>query len=197
MRKLLLLAPLVLLSACVDTTGLTASIHTDVHPQTAQNALVTVTEFADLQCPACRAAHATLVQPLIAKYGRQIGYDFRHFPLASIHRHAMEAAEAAECAADQGTFWEFIDYVYEHQTDLSSESLRAWARELDLDADLFDRCVDSHIKRKAILASYEEGRTKGVQGTPTFFVNGVQTPSTLDALTKAIDAALAQAAVLR
>jgi hypothetical protein len=109
MRKLLFLTSIFLLAACVDTTGLTSTIHTDVHPSTSQNALVTVTEYADLQCPACRSAHATLVQPLIAKYGTKIAYDYRHFPLTSIHRYAMEAAEASECAADQGKFWEFMD----------------------------------------------------------------------------------------
>lgn len=197
MRKLLLLAPLIILAACVDTTGLTATIHTDSHPETSQNALVTVTEYADLQCPACRSAHSSLVKPLIAKYGTQISYDFRHFPLTSIHRFAMESAEAAECAADQGKFWEFLDVTYENQPDMTSEALRDWAQDLGLDGPLFDRCVQSHIKRKAIQASYDEGRAKGVQGTPTFFVNGQQTVATLEALSAAIDAALQQAAVIR
>lgn len=197
MRKLLLLVPSLFVVACVDTTGLTATIHTDAHPQTSQNALVTVTEYADLQCPACKAAHTTVVAPLIAKYGTQIRYDFRHFPLASIHRFAMEAAEAAECAADQGKFWEYVAHDYENQQGLSSEALRNWAGELGLDTELFERCVDSHIKRKAIQASYEEGVAKGVNGTPTFYVNGVQTPAAMAPLSAAIDAALEQAAILR
>lgn len=198
MRKLLFLAaPLALLAACVDTTGLSATIHTDAHPSTSQNALVTVSEYADLQCPACRSAHTGLTKPLIEKYGTKIAYDYRHFPLSSIHRFAMEAAEAAECAADQGKFWEFLDHDYEHQADLSSDALRAWAKELGLDVALFDRCVDSHIKRKAIQASYDEGVARGVQGTPTYFVNGQQTTATMDDLSKAIDAALNQAAILR
>lgn len=197
MRKLILLAPLVFLAACVDTTGLSSAIHTDVHPDTSENALVTVTEYADLQCPACRAAHASLVQPLVAKYGTQIRYDFRHFPLSSIHRYAMEAAEASECANDQGKFWEFVDLAYEKQSDLTSEAMREWGSDLGLDAELFGRCIDSHVKRKAIQASYDEGRAKGVQGTPTFFVNGQQTQSNLAGLSDAIDAALNQAAVLR
>jgi protein-disulfide isomerase len=197
MRKLLLLTPAIFLAACVDTTGLTSTIHTDVHPSTSQNALVTVTEYADLECPACRSAHATLVQPLIAKYGTKIAYDFRHFPLTSIHRYAMESAEAAECAADQGKFWDFVDHTYENQGDLSSAALREWAKELKLDEELFGRCLDSHIKRKAIQASYDEGRAKGVQGTPTFFVNGQQTNATIQELSAAIDAALDQAAVIR
>lgn len=196
MRKLLLLAPLVVLAACVDTTGLTATIHTDAHPETSENALVTVTEYADLQCPACRSAHGSLVQPLIEKYGTQIRYDFRHFPLGG-HRYAMQAAEAAECAADQGKFWEYVDNIYANQPELSPETLTDWAEEFGLDMELFGRCVDSHIKRKAIQASYDEGRAKGVNGTPTFFVNGQQTPATMQDLSAAIDNALSQAAVLR
>jgi protein-disulfide isomerase len=109
----------------------------------------------------------------------------------------MEAAEAAECAADQGKFWEFLDHTYAHQDELSSVALREWAKELDMDEELFDRCVKSHIKRKAIQASYDQGIARGVKGTPTFFVNGQQTVATLEELSKAIDAALAQAAVLR
>lgn len=196
MRKLLLLAPLVVLAACVDTTGLSATIHTDAHPETSDNALVTVTEYADLQCPACRSAHGTVVAPLIAKYGTQIRYDFRHFPLSG-HRYAMQAAEAAECAADQGKFWEYVDTIFVNQPELSPEKLEEWARDFDLDTELFSRCVDSHIKRKAIQASYDEGRAKGVNGTPTFFVNGQQTPASVADLSAAIDAALSQAAVLR
>ena len=197
MRKLLLLAlPVAFLAACVDTTGLTATIHTDKHPSTSQNALVTVTEYADLQCPACRAAHGSLVKPMIAKYGTKIGYDFRHFPLGG-HRYAMEAAEASECAADQGKFWEFVDHDYENQDELSPTALRDWGKALGLDGELFDRCIRSHIKRKAIQASYEEGYAKGVRGTPTFYVNGQQATATTDGLSAAIDAALEQAAVLR
>lgn len=197
MRRFLYLVPVMLFVACVDTTGLTSAIHIDAHPATSQNALVTVTEYADLQCPSCRSAHAVLVQPLIATYGTKISYDFRHFPLSSIHRYAMEAAEASECAGDQGKFWEFVDHAYEHQSDLSSAAIRTWARDIDLDLPLFERCVSSHIKRKAIQASYDEGVAKGVKGTPTFFVNGRQTVATIEALSAAIDAALEQAAILR
>lgn len=197
MRRSLPFLSLLLLAACVDTTGLTSTLHTDPHPQTAQNALVTVTEYADLQCPACQAAHASLIQPLVAKYGTQIRYDFRHFPLTSIHRFAMEAAEGSECSADQGKFWEFVDKDYANQKQLSSDTIRTWAKELGLDMTLFERCMDSHVKRGAIQASYDEGKQRGVGGTPTFYVNGQQTNATIDGLSKAIDAALQQAAVLR
>ncbi len=200
MRTLLLCLASFGLVACVDTTGLTAALHSDFHPDTAQSALVTVTEYADLQCPACRSAHTTLITPIIAKYGKQISYDYRHFPLSSIHPYAMIAAEASECAIDAGSpakFWEFVDYDYTHQQELSAAAVHDWAKALGLDADIFDRCIDSHIKRKAIQASYDEGISHGVGGTPTIYVNGTQVTATFEDLSKAIDAALNQASVLR
>lgn len=178
----------VLLAACVDTTGLSAESSRIARGN--PNAAVVIAEFADLQCPACRAAHATLNGPLLQKYGNQVRFEFRHFPLRNIHRYALELAEAAECSADQGKFWEYVDLVYEKQQELEKGSAAAWAEQLGLDTDLFDRCMQSHIKRKGILAEYDNGMSAGVQGTPTYFVNGKQVPATIQDLTTAIDAAL-------
>ncbi len=180
------------LVACVDKTGLSADTTRTQHPQTGGNAAVIVWEFADLQCPACRAAHAALLKPLVEKYGTQIRYDYRHFPLRSIHRYALEAAEGAECAADQGKFWDFLDLNYTNQDKLNSDTIREWAEQLNLDMPLFERCMKSHIKRDVILADYAEGQKLGVAGTPTFLVNGVRVESDLTAISAAIDAAAAQ-----
>ena len=139
------------------------------------NAPITVMEFADLQCPACRAAHAQTTLPLIEQYGDKIRFEFRHFPLSTIHPYALSAAVASECAADQGKFWEFIDHNYEYQEDLSIEALNTWGEELGLDMDAYKSCRRSNGKKKLVLAEYKEGRDLGVQGTPTYFVNGVQT----------------------
>lgn len=182
------------LAACTDTTGLSPETSRTAHPQTSASAAVVLAEYADLQCPACRAAHETVVPPLLAKYGTQISYEFHHFPLSSIHRYALEAAEAAECAADQGKFWEFADLVFKNQQELSPESLDKWGAELKLDMDLFNRCRDSRIKREMIQSEYDQGRNLGVRGTPTFFVNGEQVEATVDGLSAAIDAALGSAA---
>lgn len=191
MKRFITLSVLSLsLAACVDTTGLSGESSRPVHPATSENAVVTVAEFADLQCPACKAAHTLLVQPLTQQYGTQIRYEFHHFPLMSIHRYAMDAAQASECAADQGKFWEFVDIAFENQESLSPQALDQWGEELDLDMDLYGRCRDSKIKRDLVQASYDEGRELGVTGTPTFFVNGQRVESTTEALTGAIDAAL-------
>lgn len=179
----------VLLSACnVDTTGISDATSRGPHPKTSPNAIVTVEEFGDLQCPACRGAQP-LVKQIIDKYGTQITFAFKHFPLRSIHQYSIVAAKAAECAADQEKFWEFEEMAYEKQPDLNTKTPTEWAKSLGLDMDLFDRCTRSHIKKNEIMADYEEGQKRGVSGTPTFFVNGKKVESTMDALSAAIDQA--------
>lgn len=191
MKKLLAaLGASLLLAACVDTTGI--SPQSSRPPRGAPNGVVTVTEFADLQCPACRAAHTALHQPLVEKYGSRVRFEFKHFPLRATHRYALPLAEAAECAADQGKFWEFVDLAYENQDQLNRDAPEAWGKQLGLDEDLFRRCSRSKIKRTTVMADYTEGESAGVRGTPTFFVNGRQTEATLSALTAAIDQAISQ-----
>lgn len=181
----------VLLSACstIDTTGISAISSRGPHPKTNPNAAVTVTEFGDLQCPACRAAEP-LVKQIIEQYGTQIKFEFKHFPLQAIHPYTIAAAEASECAADQGKFWEYEERAYQKQPDLNNQAIRTWAQSLNLDMELFDRCTGSHIKKKEILADYDEGEKRGVRGTPTFFVNGQKVGSTIGDISTAIDASL-------
>jgi protein-disulfide isomerase len=157
----LLVSSTLLLAGCgVDTSGL--SPESSRTPKGSETALVMITEYGDFQCPACKGAHEILTKPIMAKYEGKVRFSFQHFPLMAIHPYALEAAEAAECAADQGKFWEYFDLVYEHQADLSSSALRDWAAELKLDAPLFDRCVKSEIKKKTILADQATGMKVGV-----------------------------------
>lgn len=181
-----------LLASCgVDTTGLT---ETSSRPMKgSETALATVTEYADFQCPACASAYTLINVPLEQTYGNKVRFEFKHFPLRSIHAFAYEAAQAAECAADQGKFWEFVEMNYANQKDLSSATLRSWGTVLGLQADLFDRCIRSGIKGETVLADMAEGEKLGVQGTPSYFVNGVRvSQNTLAAISAAIDAAIAQ-----
>ena len=171
------------LAACVDTTGLSATSSRTAHPNTDPNAAVTVVEFADLQCPACQSAHEQIVKPLIAKYGTRIRYDFMHFPIQTLHPYALIAAQASECAADQGKFWEFLDLNYQNQDQLNKTVIYTWAQTLGLDSNLFSRCVKSGIKKDGIIDEYQNAKTLGVTGTPTFFVNGVKIPSEQTSLT--------------
>jgi len=192
-HSLLLSISLVALTACVDTTGLSAETSKTVHPQTNANAAVSVVEYGDLQCPSCKSALTLVTEPMIAQYGSQIAFEFRQFPLASIHPFAMEAAEASECAADQGKFWDFLDLNYENQEQLSSSAIENWGEQIGLDMDLFNRCRSSNIKRKVIQAEYDAGTKLGVRGTPTYFVNGVVVPATIADIGKAIQDAVGSA----
>lgn len=189
MKRILALAAATLtLVACTDTTGL--SEKSSRGPKGNPNAAVTVVEFGDLQCPACQAAHMQITAPLLEKYGTQISFEFKHFPLRSLHRYALEASMASECSADQGKFWEYVDMVYTEQKKLDIDQLSVWAKALGLDTDLFNRCMDTKIKRSTVLGDYEEGQKLGVSGTPTYFVNGKKVESGFDTLSAAIEGAL-------
>lgn len=197
MKKLfapLIVTSALLLAACgVDTTGLSEE---SSKPATGtESALVTITEFGDFQCPACKAAHEILTKPLLQKYDGRVRFVFKHFPLQMIHPHALEASMASECAADQGKFWQFFEMTYEKQGSMNSAAFRQWAAELGLDGDLFDRCVRSGIKKKTVLADYAEGTSLGVNSTPSYFVNGNRvTNNTIESISAAVDAALQNAA---
>ena len=186
-----IIASSILLAACgVDTTGLTAT--SSRTPLGSANAFVLVQEFADLECPACKTANTLITKPLLQTYGDRIRFQFMHFPLTQ-HGNAMEAAEALECAADQGKFWQFLDLAYERQETLGSAALREWGTVLGLDATLFDRCIRSDIKREAVLADFTEGERVRVNQTPTYFVNGAKvTDASLAGVTAAVEAALQQ-----
>lgn len=190
-RRSFMVLALFFLSACVDTSGLTQESSRPPHPQSNANAAVSVTEFADLQCPACQAAHEHIVMPILKKYGSQIRFDFMHFPLRSIHRYALDAGETSECAADQGKFWEFVDLAYKKQADLNYDALLQWGAELKLDDALLKRCWKSRIKKETVLSDYEEGKSMGVMGTPSFFVDGEKVESGFDTLSEGIEKALA------
>jgi protein-disulfide isomerase len=192
--KRLLWLGLLLLGACAsDGSGEGPVVLSGRGPHPASNgdAALVVLEYADLQCTACRGAQATIVAPLLAQYGARIRYEFQHFPLMSVHPLALEAAEAAECAGDQGKFWEYTDLAFAKQSEMSRESLSAWARELSLDETRFEQCLASEEKRTSVIAEYKEGLRMGVEGTPTFFVNGKKVAGRLPALQQAIEAGLA------
>lgn len=185
------LGSLLLLAACsVDTTGIATQSNRPPHPKSNVNSLVTVTEFIDLQCEACRAAQTRVIKPMLEQYGSQIKYEVKHFPIYPNHQYSKEAAEAAECAADQGKFWEFEEMDYENQDDLNPKAISEWAKALNLDIDLFERCRKSNIKMAIVEASQQEGRQLGVNGTPTFFVNDKRVESTIGAIGAAIEESL-------
>jgi protein-disulfide isomerase len=185
-----LIAPLfitVLLTAC----GSGAVSTTERHVKGDANATLRIEEYADLQCPACRAAHTNIVEPLLEKYGNSIAYELYHFPLQQAHPYALKAAIAAECAGQQGQFYEYVDVVFENQSDLNADILPTWAEELGLNVDTFEDCQGDSAMKDIVKGDYERGRGLGVSGTPSFFVNGVKVErNNLDVISQAIDEAL-------
>jgi protein-disulfide isomerase len=130
---------------------------------------VTVVEFADYECPYCQQ-----IQPAIARleseYKGKLAFAYKDFPL-NIHPNAQKASEAARCAEDQGKYWEFHDKVVVNK-ELDVAALKRMARELKLEPQAFDKCLDSSAKADAVKAHMSEGQALGIQGTPSFFVNG-------------------------
>jgi protein-disulfide isomerase len=140
-----------------------------------EDAKVTLTEFSDLQCPAC-ASFEPALQGVLAEYGDDIRFEYKHFPLP-IHPYAQQASVAAEAAGMQGKFFEYHDVLFENQSTWSAAATPAalfigYAEELELDIAQFRRHMNSSVLREKVQAEMAEGRELGVTGTPTFFLNG-------------------------
>jgi protein-disulfide isomerase len=132
---------------------------------------VTLVEYSDFQCPFCKR-HYPVLKQVLANYKNKVRIIYKHFPLSNIHPLAQKAAEASECASEQGKFWEMHDKIFENQESLSLDALKQWAKDLKLDSNKFNSCLDSGTYAQKVQQDYQEGVTKGVQGTPATFVNG-------------------------
>jgi protein-disulfide isomerase len=135
------------------------------------DASVEIVEFADFQCPFCGQLEPVMKR-VIAGFGDRVRFVWKDFPLSSIHEHAEAAAVAARCAGEQGAFWQYHDLLFDNQESLSSDQLRQYARDVALDSTQFDRCVADPAATLGIRADVEEGTLRGVEGTPTVFING-------------------------
>ena len=137
------------------------------------NAPVTIIEFSDYECPFC-FRHAKQTFPLIKEDFIDTGkvrYVFRDFPLSN-HPNAQKAAEAAECAGEQGKYWEMHDILFDNQKVLKIENYKIWAAELALDQTAFDGCLDSGSMESEVRQDMEDGQAIGISGTPVIFING-------------------------
>jgi protein-disulfide isomerase len=139
---------------------------------TGNGSVVVILEYSDFECPYCARA-VPVVNQLKEKYGSQIDVQFKHFPL-SFHPNAKKAAEASECARDQGKFWEYHDLLFANQQKLSVSDLKAHAQTLGLDTSTFAQCLDSNSKSALVEADMAAGTKAGVTGTPTFIIGGKQ-----------------------
>lgn len=144
-------------------------VRPDSHFTGNPQAALTVVEFGDFQCTVCASAEGA-ARAIRKKFGNQVRFVFRHFPLARVHPQAEKAAEASECAGEQGKFWEAAGKFFAGQSDLSEAALARYARELGLDPERFGRCLSSSAAAARVRRDAEDGRALGVRVTPTFFV---------------------------
>lgn len=164
-----------------------------------ENASVTVVEYADFQCPACRS-YFPITQQLVDKYGDRVKFQFRHFPLVQIHQNAMIAHRAAEAAGRQGKFWEMHDLLYSRQTAWQDSKnataiMEDYAAELGLNMDQFKADFASESVNDTIQADIKAGQALGANSTPTFIINGKKIdklPTDVAGFSQLIDEQLAQ-----
>jgi protein-disulfide isomerase len=143
------------------------------HIQGAPGAAVTLVEYGDYECPYCGAAHP-IVKEAQARMGERLRFVFRNFPINTSHPHAEQAAEAAEAAASQGRFWQMHDILFENQKRLRDQDLSAYAEKLGLDVELFDKDLAEHVHAARVREDFMSGVRSGVNGTPTFYINGAR-----------------------
>ena len=161
-----LLLSLFLLSACTTPSASDAASYSLGN----DDAKVTIQEFSDLECPACG-----FISPMVAAFVRAnptlARLEFYHYPL-SYHEFAFVGAESAECAGEQGKFFEYTDIVYANQDSLSEDYLKNVAEGLGLNMDNFNTCVDEHRYKEKILSHMAEGSRMGLKGTPSLYIDG-------------------------
>ncbi len=157
-----------------------------------KDAKVTLTEYADFQCPACAAYHP-LVKQLLVEFPKDIYFVYRFFPLTNIHQNAMLASQAGFAANLQGKFWQMHDLLYENQKSWATENnamdiFVSYAAKISLDVDKFKKDVNSDETKKFVNDELNQGIGIGVNSTPTFFLNGkqIQNPNSYDEFKKLV-----------
>ena len=161
------------------------------HIQGPPDAPVTLVEYGDYDCPYCGAAYP-IVKEIQARLGDRLRFVFRNFPITTSHPHAQQAAEAAEAASAQDRFWEMHDMLYENQRHLRQQDLLVYGERVGLHVDLFTTDLAEHVHRERVHEDFMSGVRSGVNGTPTFFINGrrhdgsYETETLLGALERAL-----------
>ena len=137
----------------------------------ASHAPVTIVEYGDFECPTCKQA-APALKLLLERFAGRVRAVFRHYPLETVHPHALLAAHAAECAGGQGKFWEMHDLLFANQEHLKVNQLRSYAQQLQLDMARYTAEMDDQVYLQRIREHMEGGRRSSVRATPCIFVNG-------------------------
>jgi len=156
-----------------NSAMLTQPVSARDHAEGPADAPLTLVEYGDYQCPYCGAAYP-VVKRLQKTLGKKLRFVFRNFPLTQAHPYALVAAEAAEAAALQGKFWEMHDLLYEQQALLEPDVIPTWAGRLGLDLEKLGNDISQGVVEKRIKEDRQSGIRSGVNGTPTFFINGAR-----------------------
>jgi protein-disulfide isomerase len=152
---------------------LSVPVGPDDHASGLADAKITLVEYGDYQCPYCGAAYP-IVKQLQKALGDSLRLVFRNMPLSNMHPRAEDAAEAAEAVGEQGLFWPMHDLLYEHQDDLSERSILHYAKEAGADVTAVATSITSGAPHQRVQDDLQSGLRSGVNGTPTFFVNGAR-----------------------
>jgi protein-disulfide isomerase len=175
-----------------DSPRLTLPVGARDHSQGPADAPVTLVEYGDFECPYCGRAYP-IVKALQRRLGDRLRFVFRNFPLTNVHPHAAHAAEAAEAAAAQGRYWEMHDRLFERQRALDDAHLQRYAADIGLDVAHFAAELEAGRHRARVQEDFLSGVRSGVNGTPTFYINGVRHDDSyaLDVLLAALERAAA------
>ena len=157
---------------------------------TLSDGAVSLVEYGDYQCPYCGMAH-TIVQDLLRLRHETVRYTYRHFPLTNVHPYADLAAEVAEAAAARGKFWPVHDWLFDHQRSINPRQLMVGVERLGLPSEEIADEVGGHVHLDRVRRDFVGGVRSGVNGTPTFFINGVRHDGgyALEELLEAVDEA--------
>jgi protein-disulfide isomerase len=155
-----------------------------------QDAAVVIVEYGDYQCPACGRAFG-VAERIIEEYkDKEVKFVYRHFPLSQ-HKFAFQAAVAAECAGEQGRFWEMHSELYKNQRDINERNMKKFAVNIGIEADKFNQCFDNNGYADKINKQKEQGKSDNIRYTPTFFINGSELSDvSVEGFRKAIDSEL-------
>ncbi len=172
----------------VPAPRLTRPVSDRDHIRGPATALLTLVEYGDYECPYCGAAYP-VVEEIRRKLGKRLRFVFRHFPLSQMHPHAQDAAEAAEAAATQDRFWEMHDTLYTHQQALDENHLLKYAVAVGVDPMLVQRALAEDAFLDHVREDFISGARSGVNGTPTFFIEGIRFdgPPDFDSLLAALE----------
>jgi protein-disulfide isomerase len=161
-----------------------------------ENAVVTLVEFGDYQCPSCKAYHPVVLE-LLNRYPKQVRLEFHHYPLISIHPNSMAASKAVEAAGEQGKYWEMHDLIFEYQDQWAPSSnpepeFLAMASRIGLNVNSFMQAMRSPQLQDRILQDVVRAREANIEAVPTFFIDGqmIHVPLSINAFVDAIEAKL-------